>query len=139
MRHESRVAALQLLYQLDLSGRFGDWEAALPLYFMHLAPEVKGDVRSFAEQLCRGAVERLEEIDDLLEAAASNWRLERMSGVDRNILRLATGELLGDDRPPLQVVINEAIELAKAFGTTESAGFVNGVLNRVARELEDEG
>jgi N utilization substance protein B len=135
VRHIGRIAALQLLYQMDTADRFEDSEELLRLYFLHLAPEHPPEVRAFAESLCRGAVGRREEIDETLNRASSNWRLGRMSRVDRNILRLAVYELTAPEPTPARVVIDEAIELAKEFGTNHSATFINGVLNRAAHDL----
>ena len=78
------------------------------------------------------AVERSQEIDDLIASASKNWRIDRMSRVDRNILRLGACELVAFRDVPVKVVINEAVELAKRFGTAESSAFVNGVLDRIA-------
>ncbi len=135
MRHISRIAALQLLYQMDTADRFEESEELLRLYFQHLAPDLSAEVREFAGGLCRGAVSRREEIDEILNRASSNWRPGRMSRVDRNILRLAVHELTAPAPTPARVVIDEAVELAKEFGTNHSATFVNGVLNRAARDL----
>ncbi len=133
MRHEGRQAALQLLYELDVQG-FEEVDVRLRDLVVHLLPELPVEARGFAEELCREVASRLEEIDRTIEAASSNWRVERMSRVDRSVLRLAVGELGSEGAPPAKVVLNEAIELAKEFGTAESAAFVNGVLNRVVQE-----
>jgi transcription antitermination protein NusB len=136
VRRAGRIAALQLLYQLDVSGRYDALEEVIRLHFEQLAPDVAAEGRVFAEQLCRGVVSRLAELDEALERASEHWRLERMSRVDRNILRLATYELsASEDGTPPRVAISEAIELGKEFGTAESGGFINGVLSRVARDL----
>lgn len=87
----------------------------------------------FATQLVRETFERRAEIDDAIQAASKNWRVERMSRVDRNILRLATYELRYSESVPVKVIINEAVELAKRFGASESPAFVNGVLDRIAQ------
>nr|MBP6743152.1 transcription antitermination factor NusB [Deltaproteobacteria bacterium] len=89
----------------------------------------------FSEQLVRGVSNYQSEIDGLLSRCSRNWRLERMSWVDRNLLRLASFELLRCPQTPPRVAINEAIELAKRFGTAESSAFVNGVLDRMLAEL----
>ena len=80
-----------------------------------------------------GALERRAEIDDVIQTASRNWRIERMSRVDRNILRLAASELMGSPEVPTKVVINEAVELAKRFGAAEAPAFVNGILDRIAQ------
>ena len=86
--------------------------------------------------LVRETSARVAELDDIIQNASKNWRLDRMSRVDRNILRLATYELRHCDNVPVKVIINEAVELAKRFGTGESAAFVNGVLDRIAQQRE---
>ena len=133
-RHRGRVAALQLLYQLEFGGVSPSEvdEMARRYWTEHPVPEGH---RSFATTLLQGTVERRDQIDPLIEGAADNWRLSRMSVVDRTILRLAVYELLTAVAPPA-VVINEALELAKTFGGEESSGFVNGVLDAVKRVLE---
>ncbi len=133
-RHSGRVAAVQLLFDLDVSRRFGDLEASLAYFFEHLAPEVTGEARSFAAALCRGVVSHLESLDQRINDAAKHWRLERMAKVDLAVLRLAAYELCFADEVPSRVVLNEAVELAKELGSGESGSFVNGVLNRIAQD-----
>lgn len=137
MRRAGRVATLQVLYQLDTSGSFGadSVDEALARHFTHLAPDIKAEARAFAERLCHGVAAGLQRIDKLLERASSNWRLDRMGRVDRNVLRLAAYELTETETPP-PVVINEAIELAKEYGAGESGPFVNGVLSRVVELID---
>ncbi len=130
--HRGREAALQLLYQWEI-GRIGDpGPDADALYWTaHPAPEAR---QAFAAALARGTVSRAPEIDALIAGHARNWRLSRMAVLDRLILRMAIYELQCGRTPPL-VVIDEAIELAKAFSGDQSAGFVNGVLDSVRREI----
>lgn len=92
------------------------------------------DVRQFADSLVEGTIRQGEEIDSMITDCAENWRLERMPVVDRNILRLAVHEMLLAETPPA-VIINEAIEIARKFSTDESTVFVNGVLDRIRKEL----
>ncbi|MBI2933396.1 MAG: transcription antitermination factor NusB [Planctomycetes bacterium] len=124
-----RELALQILYQLDLRGQevMDDLEACL-----REAPEPPDEeVMRFARELVSGYWERRPAVDEKIEAAAKNWQLRRMAVIDRNILRLATYELLfRDDIPPL-VSINEAIDLAKKFSTPQSGRFVNGILDNI--------
>jgi transcription antitermination protein NusB len=136
VRHASRVAAIQILYQLDAGNRFDDVDGAVALFFAHLSSELEGESRRYSEELCRGVVERLGEVDAALERASNNWRLERMSRVDRSVLRLAAYELLYERDIPAPVVIDEAIEIGKDFGTGESGSFINGVLNRLLHDLQ---
>ena len=130
-RRTGRSYALQLLYARDgdasqnLSSAAVNWADDFEL-------EIDDQARSFARDLVAAAVERAGEVDDLIAAASKNWRIDRMSRVDRNILRLGACELLAFRDVPTKVVINEAVELAKRFGTAESSAFVNGVLDRIA-------
>jgi N utilization substance protein B len=89
---------------------------------------------SFSIELFDAVSGHLEEIDTVIEASSQNWRLERMSCVDRNILRIGISEILNSSEIPTRVAINEAVELAKRYGTEESPSFVNGILDRVARD-----
>ncbi len=88
----------------------------------------------FAVDLFTAVAGSIEKIDEIIGTVSDNWRLERMSRVDRNILRMGTHELTSDEETPPLVVINEAVELAKRFGTEESPAFVNGILDRIARD-----
>ncbi len=92
----------------------------------------------FARGLVSGTVARLDEIDRLISAQANNWRLERMPAVDRNILRLAVYELLEEDDVPPLVVLDEAIELAKQYGSDQSSSFVNGLLDGLLKSLRED-
>src|SRR5262245_14597432 len=129
-RRKAREAAVQMLYQMDVSGV--DAERAIELFWENLGETA--EERAFADGLVRGFGARHDEIDDKIRAVSKHWRLERMSRVDRNILRLAAYELLYVDDVPSRVTLNEAIELAKRFGNEESPAFVNGVLDRIARD-----
>ncbi len=91
--------------------------------------------RAFATQIVTGAMGESEEIDSLITRASRNWRLDRMARVDRNLLRVAAWELAHSTDVPAKVAINEAIEIAKRFGTAESPAFVNGILDRCLDEL----
>ena len=91
--------------------------------------------RDYAEECVRGVAGRLDDIDERLRAASINWRLERMTRVDRNILRLGAWELIEKRDIPRPVILDEAVELAKRFGSEDSSSFVNGVLDRVAELL----
>jgi N utilization substance protein B len=91
--------------------------------------------RRYADALAEATLGALERIDERLKGASRNWRLERMSRVDRNVLRLATLELLEHDDVPGAVILDEAVDLAKRYGTEQSGAFVNGVLSRIAGEL----
>jgi N utilization substance protein B len=93
------------------------------------------NLRGFTERLVRGVREHLAEIDARLTAYADNWPLHRMGGVDRNVLRIALYEMFLDDQTPPVVIINEAVDLAKFFSSSESGRFVNGILDRAARDV----
>lgn len=93
------------------------------------------EVRGFCEQLVDGVRAHLGELDTLITRSSRNWRLERMAWVDRNLLRLASYELMHCPDTPARVAINEAIEVAKRYGAGESAAFINGVLDRVLTEI----
>ena len=93
------------------------------------------DIRGFAEDLFRVALDRTSEIDLLIEGHAEHWRMERMAAVDRNILRAAVAELLGFPGTPRAVVINEALEIARRFSSPESVQFINGVLDSVGKQI----
>lgn len=130
-RRKGREAALQMLYQVDVSGVGA--EQAIQAYWAHLGANREGE--AFANELVRGWARERERIDGLIRDVSQHWRLERMAWVDRNILRLATCELIAVTDIPRRVTLNEAIELAKRFGSEASAGFVNGVLDRIATDL----
>ena len=98
------------------------------------APPARPD-RALIDELVRGVAAHRAELDETLAALSRNWRVERIGVVERNIIRLALWELLHAPTVPVSVVINEAVELAKRFGTTEGAAFVNGLLDRAATEL----
>lgn len=131
-RRKARELALQLLYQLDL------WDEPDPS--PHLSEfwsrhPVDGEVRAFTEALVRGTKLHQPKIDELIKQYTEHWDLERMAVVDRNILREGIFELLWMAEVPPKVAINEALEVAKKFSTQESSRFINGILDRVRKEL----
>jgi N utilization substance protein B len=131
-RRKSRELALQLLYQLDLQ----DASSAEPYLdeFWTRHP-VDGEVRGFVESLVRGTKLHQQKIDEVIAQFAENWDLDRMAVVDRNILREGVFELMWMMEIPPKVAINEALEVAKKFSTRESSRFINGLLDRVHKEL----
>jgi transcription antitermination protein NusB len=131
-RREARELALQALYQLDVTGE-SEAEPALAVFWTHF--DAASEVRRFARELVEGVRANRERIDALISASVEHWRLPRLSGVDRNLLRLATFELLARPDIPATVTINEAIEIARRFGSEDSAAFVNGVVDHIARVL----
>lgn len=132
-RHSGREAALQMLFQMEASGV--DAEEAIDLYWRSFAADADPDGRSYADVCVRGVGAATPSLDGQIAAASEHWRVERMGRVDRNVLRLGTWELANRPEIPRAVVLDEAVELAKDFGTDESSSFVNGVLNRVADTL----
>jgi len=141
-RRRAREYALQALFQADMS--VIEVERALNSLWTGLLDDEDGSLGgrqaddaeiSFATGIAQGVERERDNLDGRIEACSTNWRMSRMPHVDRNILRLAAYELLFLDDVPAHVTINEAIELAKKFGTAESRGFVNGILDRLAREV----
>jgi N utilization substance protein B len=98
--------------------------------------DVDQETRNFADDVFQVAIDRQQEIDDLIQKHAQHWRMERMAAVDRNVLRTGVAELLGPHHTPRPVVINEALEIARKFSAPESVQFINGVLDSVGKELE---
>lgn len=120
-----------MLYAKEASGN------ATPEVIVGFWRETPADAegRAFADELVRGVLRDLERIDEVISQASENWRLERMARVDRNVMRIATFELIHLSDVPRSVVLDEAVTLAKKFGSEDSGKFVNGVLSRVANEL----
>ena len=138
-RRRAREFALQALYQCDISEASAQ-EALENVWSEQLeggidARPADAEEIEFAQRVAGGVEARRDEIDALIEQASLNWRLARMPVVDRNILRLATYELVACEDVPVSVSINEAVELAKRFGDKDSRAFVNGILDRIAGDL----
>lgn len=129
-RSQGRETALKILYQLDVTQN--PVQEVLQNYLKH--HRVAVSLQPFVKHLVEGAAGHLGQIDALLSRHATNWSLARMAMVDRNVLRLATFELLFETETPPKVVINEAVELAKRFGSSDSSKFVNGVLDAIHKE-----
>ena len=140
-RTRGREYALQVLYEVDTSEK--DPESALDAYWVNFettgrpagSPDPDPAIKTFARQLVLGVAKNVGEIDALIERCSLNWRLDRMPRVDRNVLRLACYELIHSADVPTKVVINEAIELGKRYGSEDSGAFVNGILDKVANEV----
>jgi N utilization substance protein B len=130
-RTTAREAALQMLFAIDATG--GDVDQAIRDFWRELPGDAEG--REYADQLVRGVREGLLQIDERIRAASQNWRLERMARIDRNALRLGAYELSTRTDVPRAVILDEAVELAKRFGSDESSKFVNGVLDRIADDV----
>lgn len=132
LRHKSRECALQMLFQWGINHQA---VARIEQSFWKSARAAEA-TRRFANELFEGAVAQAESNDQIAAQLSKNWRLERMSEIDRSILRLAIYELRSGTAP-VKVVIDEAIELAKTFSTAESAPFLNGILDAAAKSLEN--
>jgi N utilization substance protein B len=120
-----------MLFQMEASGAAAD--QTIELFWRSFDPDPVG--RPYADEVVRGFAPRIADVDAQIVKASANWRIERMTRVDRNILRLGAWELMARADVPRAVILDEAIELAKSYGTDESGAFVNGVLNRVAENL----
>jgi N utilization substance protein B len=129
-RRKARELALQALYQMELAGDSGLLK--FDAFCAHF--QVSRKARDYAGILFAGVQEKRAAIDRLIRKHAQNWRLERMSVVDRNILRIAVFELDFRDDVPASVVINESVEIAKRFSTDDSSSFINGILDAMVRE-----
>jgi N utilization substance protein B len=136
-RHSGREAALQMLFQMELSG--SSPEVAIELFWRSFVDAADAEGRPYADDVVRGVAVTCGDPDRLIVDASVHWRLERMARVDRNLLRLGTWELAHRPDVPRAVILDEAVELAKAFGTDDSSAFVNGVLNRIAETLGRKG
>ncbi len=132
-RRKAREYALQLLFQIDFTNKQIDLKELEEFWS---DKKEKRDVRGFTEDLVKGTLERINEIDRMIEKVTENWLLKRMAAVDRNILRFAAYEILYRRDIPSAVTINEAIEIAKKYSSIESASFLNGVLDRLAKEAD---
>ncbi len=126
-RRRAREIALQVLYQLDTSR--GKPKEVLELFWENFKPS--SQAREFCQRLVEGVSQNLGEVDRLIEDNSENWTLKRMAVVDRNILRLATFELLHCPDIPFKAILNEAVELAKKYGADDSSAFINGILDKV--------
>lgn len=139
-RRKAREYALQFLYGIDFikidvpEGKIPDNIKERLRIFWEEAGEQNQETKSFAEEIIFGTISNIEKIDSLIKNVTEKWSLERMACIDRNILRFATYELLfRRDIPPV-VTINEAIEIAKKYSTSESTAFINGILDKIAKE-----
>jgi N utilization substance protein B len=130
-RHSGREAALKMLFQMEASGETAD--KTIQLFWRNF--DEPPDGRDYADEAVRGIEESLASIDQQIGSASTHWRVERMARVDRNVLRLGAWELMKRTDVPRAVILDEAVELAKSYGTEESSAFVNGVLNRIADAL----
>jgi N utilization substance protein B len=141
-RRQARQFALQALYQADLreipamAALNHLWSGLMDGEGLEEARAPESDEVEFAQRLVEGALSNLAEIDALIEQCSTNWRIPRMPVVDRNILRIAAFELIHCRDIPASVSVNEAVELAKLYGTADSRAFVNGIVDRMGRQLK---
>lgn len=133
-RHKGRRHALQMLYQREVTG-----ESISRILSQGSYSTEDGEPDQYGRDLALATEARIPEIDALLSSTSEHWAVSRMPLVDRNILRIATYELLHSEDVPPSVAINEAVELAKVYGGEDSSKFVNGVLGRIAELHESEG
>lgn len=131
-RRDARESAVQILFQLD----FNPGELGPVLAAFWADRKVPAKTRQFVEELVKGVLENRVRLDELIEKCAQNWTLQRMAGVDRNVIRLGVYEMLCRKDIPHAVSINEAVAIAKNMGDVGSGRFVNGVLDRVRRDLD---
>ena len=137
-RHLSRTIAMQTLYQWDFNGQQEkNLEDLLARHFAEFAPSFNDE--GFAKKLIEGVLKNKKELDELIKKYATEWPLEQITLIDRNILRIGIYELKFDQDIPSKVAINEAIEVAKTYGGESSGKFVNGVLGAIYKEIEAKG
>jgi len=128
-RRKARELALQMLFQYDMAGN----EPDMIITTFEDLQKSKPNTREFAVKIFRGTVDHIGELDDMIQAQAENWRLSRMAVVDRNIIRMSVYEFLHETDTPKLVIIDEAIEIAKKFGTQKSSQFINGILDGILK------
>ncbi len=139
LRRKSRELALQFLFGHDFQGRScdeDDLRKELEQFTTHFDTGKKS--LPYAETIIRGLCGHWQEIDQLLAKHAHNWRMERMATVDRNVLRIAAWEMLYNDDVPLQVAINEALEIAKRYSNPDAVAFINGILDSLHAGLKEQ-
>ncbi len=137
-RHLARTIAMQTLFLWDFNGKEAtDLDQMIEKIFLHFAPNFND--HGFSRDLVRSVIDKLADIDKYIIRYATEWPLEQITTVDRNVLRIGVYELVFDKDIPAKVAINEAIEIAKAFGGESSGKFVNGVLGAIYKDMEREG
>jgi len=138
-RRKAREYSLQFLYRIDFTGNLNSentrnsFRGSFDLFWQE-AGEKDQETKLFAEDLISGTIEHIEEIDSIIQSVAEKWTITRMASIDRNILRFSAYELIYRKDIPHPVTINEAIEIAKKYSTSESAAFINGILDKIAKE-----
>ena len=134
-RRSSRELALKFLYQFELNK--GDLDEQIRLFLEQNSSQE--DVENFMKELVVSLIDKMEEIDEIIQKFSDHWILDRMTVIDRNILRMGTCELLFNFSTPPKVVINEAIDIAKKYGNEDSPEFINGILDKVYNEIGQKG
>ena len=134
-RRNARELALRMLFQHDMSGN----NPEMIISTFEELQKSKANTREFATKIFKGTVDHLPKIDEMITAQADNWRLSRMAVVDRNIIRMSVYEFLHEDDTPKLVIIDEAIEIAKKFGTQKSSQFINGILDGILKKYNLQG
>src|SRR5262249_30388823 len=135
-RRKARECALQMLFAADVAGTRGD-QLARTFWSELSEGGLEPGAQDFATRLAMGAVAHLDEVDERIRSRAEHWRISRMALVDRNVLRLAVYEFLHEPTPRT-VTINEALEIARRFSTYEATQFINGILDAIKRDLDQE-
>lgn len=126
-RTKAREYALKILYQIDITKE--DYRDCLQNFWSNYHTEKS--IKDFTTSLIEGVIEKFSQLDEIITSCATNWQIERMAVVDRNILRLSTYELLFLKDIPPKVSINEAVDIAKKYGDVDSGKFVNGILDKI--------
>ena len=134
-RRSSRELTLKFLYQSEMNK--GNIEEQMKIFIERNSSH--GEVEDFMESLVKSIYKEMEEIDKIIQECSENWILERMTVIDRNILRMGTCELLFDFLTPPKVVINEAIDIAKKYGNEDSPDFINGILDKIHKKIGYKG
>ena len=134
-RRSSRELALKFLYQFELNG--GDLDEQIKLFLERNSSQE--DVANFMKELVVSLIDKMEEIDEIIQKFSDHWILDRMTVIARNILRMGACELLFNFSTPPKVVINEAIDIAKKYGNEDSPEFINGILDKVYNETGQKG
>lgn len=132
-RRKAREYALQILFRLDFTEKKIDNKDLKEFWS---DKKENNNVKRFTEDIVKGTLHKLNDIDNMIEKVTENWVLKRMAVVDRNILRCAAYEILYREDIPSAVTINEAVEIAKKFSSTESASFINGILDKISKKIE---
>ena len=134
-RRSSRELALKFLYQSELNK--GNIAEQMELFLERNSSQ--GEVGDFMKELVGSILEQIKEIDEIVQKFSDNWVLDRMTVIDRNILRMGTCELLFNFSTPPKVVINEAVDIAKKYGNKDSPEFINGILDKIYKEVRHKG